>query len=165
MKKVRLILSASMMALMGLSVATFTSCTPDAMECEAGYTGKDCTDLIRTPLLGAFDALGDTNDADGSAMSPYVATIAKHDVAANIKINNLNGYFDGSTFQEDWSVYASVETNGKNVKFTIPEQKPDGESTVKGNGEYDAGTEKITIHYSVDYAGKINNYTGTWNKK
>lgn len=160
MKKVRLILSASMIALMGISAVTFTSCTKDD-DCAVGYTGKNCEDEIRMPMLGTYNAT-DVNDGDASDVQTYTPTITKNGSVSIVNISKFGGFFSNSEL-----VTSNVQEEGDNISFTIPSQKPDNVYTVSGSGEYNNKTGKITIHYAITdpVSGVILNYTGTWNQQ
>lgn len=160
MKKARLILSASMIALMGLSAVTFSSCTKDSEDCAVGYTGKNCGDEIRTPMLGTYNAT-DVDDATGVAEDPYNPVISANSSVSIVNIQYLTGLFTVNEI-----VTSNVKQDGDNISFTIPSQKPDNVYTVSGSGTYNPSTKKININYAVvSPSGVINNYTGTWNQQ
>ncbi len=54
MKKTRLILAASMLAIGAFTTTTMTSCSKDDQICNAGYEGKDCKTLSRAKFVGQW---------------------------------------------------------------------------------------------------------------
>lgn len=161
MKKARLILSASMIALMGISAVTFSSCTKDSEDCAVGYTGKNCDQEIRTPMLGTYNAT-DVNDANSADIQTYNPTITVNNTVSVVNISKFGNFFGNSEL-----VTSNISEDGDNISFTIPAQKPDNVYTVSGSGEYNASTKKITIHYAITdpVTGNILNYTGTWSQQ
>ncbi|HET8574266.1 MAG TPA: hypothetical protein VFL76_10385 [Edaphocola sp.] len=158
MKKARLILSASMIALMGLSAVTFSSCSKDD-DCAVGYTGKNCDQEIRTPMLGTYNAT-DKNDADPTDVSTYTLTITE---GATTPVVNIHGF--GDFFTNTEIVTSNVSESGDNISFTIPSQLPDDVYTVSGSGTYNSKSQTITINYSLSDGSQIKNYTGTWTQQ
>lgn len=167
MKKARLILSASMIALMGISAVTFSSCSKD-QDCAVGMTGKNCDQQIRTPMLGTYNA-NDTLDGGTQAgqYNPLIA--ADPNNITNVTIQNFGGlivgtgsFFTGSSEL----VVSNVTESGDNISFQIPTQKPDGNYTVNGSGVYASKSNQITIQYSItDSLGHVNHFNGTWTKQ
>lgn len=158
MKKARLILSASMIALVGLSAVTFSSCSKND-DCAVGYTGKNCDEEIRTPMLGTYLAV-DVEDQTGNIVPSYNPTISTNSSVSIVNISNFWGLFTGNEI-----VTSNVKEDGDNISFTIPSQKPDGYYTVQGSGEYNSNTKKISINYSIANDTAIINYTGTWTQQ
>jgi len=156
MKKARLILSASMFALMGMSALTFTSCSKDDKVCDAGYEGKDCDVQIRTPMLGTYTATDKDND-DGT-IETYTAVITTNSTVSVVNISNFGNFYSNSQL-----VTSNVTKSGNIINFTIPAQKPDNVYKVEGNGTFDISSKKININYSLDNGISILNYTGVWN--
>ena len=156
MKKAKLILTASMFALMGMSAMTMTSCTKDDKICDAGYEGKNCDVQTRTPMLGTYNATD--VQTDGGATFTYNPTIKTHATATIVNISKF-----GDFFTETELVTSNISKSGNIISFTIPIQKPDGVYTVSGSGSFDISTKKITLQYSLTSAlGAIDNYTGNW---
>lgn len=170
MKKVRLILSASMIALMGISAVTFTSCTKDD-DCAVGYTGKNCDEEIRTPMLGNYSA-SETDDLGESVN--YNITISESSSVQEISINHLAA-LGGGAYLIDKKTVATISENGKNISFNIAYQTPnpiedvEGHTySVEGSGSYNSKTEEITVTYTVYQDGNRNSaikYSGTWTKQ
>lgn len=161
MKKARLILSASMIALMGLSAVTFSSCSKDD-DCAVGYTGKNCDEEIRTPMLGNYSAKDTATVLTGNPNKDYLNYSLKIVTDGDISKIDITDFSD--LFSSD-VVVSDVRENGKNLSFNIPAQKPDGDYTVSGHGEYNAKNEVITITYSVmSPDGESMEYVGTWTK-
>ena len=156
MKKVKLILTASMFALMGMSALTMTSCGKDDKVCDAGYEGKDCDVQIRTPMLGTYNA---TDVATvGGATYTYNPAITTNATVTVVNISKFGDFFTGAEL-----VTSNVSKSGDIISFNIPTQKPDGAYTVQGSGAFNISTKKITIEYSLtDGGGQIDNYTGNW---
>lgn len=161
MKKVRLILSASMIALVGISAVTFSSCTKDSGDCAVGYTGKNCDKEIRTPMLGTYNAT-DVNDANSADVYAYNPVISVNNSVSVVNISNFGDFFHNAQL-----VTSNVSEDGDNISFTIPSQKPDNVYTVSGTGTYNSNTKKITVNYAITdpVSAQIKNYTGTWNQQ
>lgn len=163
MKKARFILSASMIALMGISAITFSSCSKSD-DCAVGYTGSGCKDEIRTPMLGVYLA-NDANDLTGAPLPAYNATISTNPSVSIVNISNFSGLFSS----QNEIVTANVKTDGNNISFTIPSQKPDGMYEVSGSGTFDSQNNQIAISYEVtqpdSLGGQTINYHGTWTKQ
>lgn len=158
MKKARLILSASMIALMGLSAVTFSSCSKSE-DCAVGYTGKNCDVEIRTPMLGTYNAT-DKNDADPTDVQTYTLSITTGATTPVVNIHSFGNFFSNTEI-----VTSNVTESGDNISFTIPSQLPDGSYTVSGSGTYNSKSKTITINYSISSGTQILNYTGTWTKQ
>lgn len=157
MKKVRMITSAAMLALMAVGTVSMTSCTKD--ECAAGYEGKDCTTEIRAVMMGSYNAT-DVNDADATEVYSYVAVATP---GATVTIANLSNF--GDFFGTGEIVTSNVTKTGNDISFTIPAQKPDGVYTVSGQGTYNTSTKKATVKYALSNGVATTNYTGTWSKQ
>lgn len=156
MKKVRLILSVSMMALMGFSAVTLSSCSKDK-DCPLGYTGKNCDQEIRKPMLGTYNAT-DKNNSDPNDVQTYTPSITTNTTVSVVSIHDFGNFFHNAEI-----VTSNVKEDGKNISFTIPTQTPGITGyTVSGSGTYDVSSNKITINYALDNGVAILNYTGEW---
>lgn len=153
MKKAKLILTASMFALMGMSV--MTSCTKDAKVCDPGYEGSNCDIQIRTPMLGTYSAT-DINTQDQSSET-YTAVISSNATVSVVNISNFGNFYTNTEL-----VTSNVTKSGDNISFTIPDQKPDNVYKVSGSGTFNTSTKKISITYALDNGVIIKNYTGNW---
>lgn len=160
MKKARLILTTSMVALMGLSAITLSSCSKDD-DCPAGYEGKDCATEIRTPMLGTYNATDENVTNPNNSPDPYNPVISTNASITVVNIKSFSDFFTGSEI-----VTSNVSKSGDNISFTIPAQKPDNVYEVSGSGTYNVSTKTINIQYSLkDPVGQIDNYTGVWTKQ
>lgn len=158
MKKARLVLTASMFALMGMSAITFSSCSKSE-DCPVGLEGKNCDIETRTPMLGTYNATDmRTGSTDVYTYSPTITTNATVTV---VNISKFGDFFTGN----NEIVTSNIAKSGDNISFTIPSQKPDGVYEVSGSGDFNAKTKTITITYTLKSPlGAIDNYTGTWTK-
>ena len=60
-------------------------------------------------------------------------------------------------------VTANVTKSGNIVSFTIPAQKPNGQFTVSGSGQFNIATKKITIKYGFSWLGsEPDGHSGIW---
>lgn len=159
MKKARLILSASLLAL--TASTTIISCGKDEA-CNAGYEGKNCDVEQREELIGLYDA-ADVNVEDSQDAEDYSPRISKN--ANSVTVVNISNF--GNVFTVNTQVVtANISKSGNTISFDILSQKPDNEFTVSGKGSYDISSKRLTITYALQNpAGAINNYTGTWTKK
>ena len=156
MKKAKLILTASMFALMGMSALTMTSCGKNDKVCDAGYEGKDCDIQTRTPMLGTYNAT-DVQTIGGATFT-YNPAITTNNTVTVVNISKFGDFFTGAEL-----VTSNIAKSGDIISFTIPNQKPDGVYTVSGSGAFNISTKKITIEYSLTSpGGTIDNYTGNW---
>lgn len=143
MKKVRLILSASMLTIAGFTaMTTMTSCGGDDKECLAGYEGNNCDVEIREQMIGSYDAV-DVRNSDALTKT-YVPVISKN---ASVTVINISGF--GDFFDNTEIVTSNVTKSGDVINFTIPEQKPDMLNTVSGSGTYTISSKKISITYTL----------------
>ena len=158
MKKACLILTASMFALMGMSVLTLSSCSKDE-DCPAGMEGKNCDIETRTPMLGTYNATDkETGSGDVFTYSPAITTNATVTI---VNISKFSDFYVGS----GEIVTSNISKSGNNIAFSIPSQKPDGLYEVSGSGDFNSSTNKITLTYTLKSpSGDIKNYTGTWEK-
>lgn len=157
MKKVRVISTAAMLALLSVGSMTFVSCSKTE-DCAVGYEGKDCNVEIRTAMIGTYDA----EDVRGGVNKNYVAKVSAN--SGNVTVVNIEDF--GDFFSGNTEIVTSnISKTGNNISFTIPSQKPDGIYTVEGSGTYDATSKKITITYSISDGVQVNNATGTWTKR
>ena len=159
MKKARLILSASMFALAGLTAISFSSCSKDE-DCLEGWEGKNCDVEVRAPMLGTYNATDILTATDERI--PYSPVISKNSTVSIINISKFSDFFTSSSE----IVTSNVSKSGSNINFTIPRQKPDGLYEVSGSGTYNTNTNTIEISYTLESPlGDIDNYTGTWTKQ
>lgn len=161
MKKARLILSTSLVAL--AASTSIISCGGKDESCAAGYEGKNCDVEIREQLLGTYDA-NDVRTATNET-KVYTPTITKHGTVTVVNIQQFGAFFSGSAEL----VTSNVTKAGNVITFDIPNQKPDGEYTVAGKGTYDISSKKVAITYTLtepeSEGGRIINSTGNWTKK
>lgn len=158
MKKVRVISTAAMLALLSVGSMTFTSCTKDD-DCALGYEGSNCDMEIREEMIGIYDAV-DTRTTN-PVTKTYVPIITKNATVTVVNIQEFGDFFEGASEL----VTSNVTKAGDVISFTIPSQKPDGENTVSGDGNYNVKTKKLNINYGLSNGTDINNYTGTWTKR
>lgn len=149
MKKARLILSASMFALMGMSAITFSSCSKDEKVCEAGYEGKDCKTLSRDKFIGSWKGAEEcTIGTDNYTISITAAT------GSEVKIIYSNVY------NQDFTATGTM-TGPNGFSFN---GDASGGVTFSGTATHDAGTGRLTVNYSVETGGVTTNtctFTGT----
>lgn len=147
-----------MIALMGLSAVTFSSCSKDD-DCAVGYTGKNCDKEIRTPMLGSYSA---TETDDLGDNYTYSASVSEGGSVQQISFNRL-GPLDAGVYLIDKPTIATVSENGNNISFTIAYQTPNPVAnsqnhvySVEGSGSYDSKAKKITVSYTVYEDGDRN---------
>lgn len=161
MKKARLILSASLVAL--AASTTIISCGGKDESCAAGYEGKNCDVEIREQLIGTFDAI-DVRTATNETKT-YTPTISKNATVTVVNIQEFGDFYRGSSEL----VTSNITKAGNVITFDIPNQKPDGEYTVSGKGTYDISSKKVAITYTLtepeSEGGRIINSTGNWTKR
>lgn len=159
MKKVRVISTAAMLALLSVGSMTFVSCDKSE-DCALGYEGKNCDVEIRKEMLGTYNAT-DVNDADATDVYTYQPIVSN---GASVAIVNVSKF--GDFFTNTEIVTANVTKSNDVISFTIPSQKPDNVNTVSGTGSYNVSTKKLTVNYSLtNVAGQVVNYTGNWTKQ
>ncbi len=160
MKKARIILSASLIAL--TASTTIISCGKDEA-CNAGYEGKNCDVEIREQLIGTFDAVDVTTSTNET--KTYTPIITKNATVTVVNIQEFGGFYSGSAEL----VTSNITKAGNTITFDIPSQKPDGEYAVSGKGTYDISSKKVAITYTLtepeSEGGRIINRTGNWTKK
>jgi len=162
MKKTKLVLAASLLALGSFTSVTMTSCSKDDKVCNTGYEGKNCDVEIRTKMLGTYTA-ADVNNANPSDAPSYVAQITVNTSSVSVvNISNFSG--GGSVGGFSNLVTSNIVSSADGISFTIPTQTPDNDGySVSGSGTYTTSTKKIAIQYTIaDPQGQTNNYTGTW---
>ena len=157
MKKVRVMSSAAMVALMSFGAMTMVSCEKTE-DCAVGYEGKDCKTEIRAEMLGTYDAV----DVRGGQTKTYVPIVSQN--AGNVSVVDIKEFGDFYSGNSE-IVTSSVTKSGNTISFTIGEQKPDNIYTVEGSGTYDIPTKKLSITYSISDGVNTNNATGTWTKR
>lgn len=161
MKKGKFILTASIIALMGMTLIISckkdnTLTDPQGKKCDPGYEGANCDLEIRTPMLGSYTAT-DSQALSGD-LRTYDAIISTNSKVTVITISNLSEFYSGSEI-----VTANIIKSGNEISFTIPAQKPDGNVSVSGSGKFNISTKKITIQYGLSWLGSTpDSYTGTW---
>lgn len=158
MKKVRVISTAAMLALLSVGSMTFTSCTKSE-DCALGYEGSNCDVEIREQMIGIYDAV-DTRTSN-QLTKTYVPVITKNATVTVVNIQEFGDFFEGVSEL----VTSNVTKAGDVISFSIPSQKPDNENTVSGDGTYNVKTKKLTINYGLSDGTNINNYTGIWTKR
>lgn len=165
MKKVRVISTAAMLALLSVGSMTFTSCTKDE-DCALGYEGSNCDVEIRKEMLGTYNAT-DVNDNDASDVETYTPVVSTGATVAVVNFSKFGNTFTGT----GEIVTANLTKSGDKISFTIPDQVPPGQGavvvSVQGSGSYDVKTKKLTVQYTLTLQAtqdKIN-YTGNWTKQ
>lgn len=160
MKKVRVLSSAAMVALMSFGAMTFVSCDKTE-DCVAGYEGKDCDVEIRKEMIGTYNAT-DVNDADASDVETYNPVVSNGSTVTVVNIAKFGNFFTGS----GEIVTSNVTKSNDVISFTIPSQQPDNVYTVTGSGSYNVSTKKLTVNYTLTNAlNQTLNYTGNWTKQ
>jgi hypothetical protein len=152
MKKARLILTASILSLVTLSMVTFTSCTKDDEACPVGMEGKNCDVEMRTKFVNSWSAV----DVVNGNQLVYTCNIAK---GLNINQVTISNAFSDHFFSNNISATVDGTT------ITIADQKPDGSTSmysVSGSGTYT--NNQISWNYLIveDVTGAKQNYTGIW---
>lgn len=159
MKKVRVISTAAMLALLSVGSMTFMSCDKTE-DCVLGYEGKNCDVEIRKEMIGTYNAT-DVNDADATETYSYQPIVSN---GASVAIVNVSKF--GDFFTNTEIVTANVTKNNDIISFTIPSQKPDNVNTVAGSGSYNVSTKKLTVNYTLtSVTSQVKNYTGNWTKQ
>src|SRR5690606_12962713 len=92
MKKVRVMSSAAMVALMSFGAMTMVSCDKTE-DCAAGYEGKDCTTEIRAEMLGTYDATD--VEVDGPTYS-YAPIVSKNSSVTVVNIAKFGDFFSNT---------------------------------------------------------------------
>src|SRR5690606_15659855 len=125
MKKVRLVLVASLLSVGAIS--TLTSCGDDTKTCPVGYEGKNCDTEMRTKFVKNWSA---TDKTAGGTDLVYTCNIVEGSAINSVIISNtFSDNFFGQT------INATVD--GNTIK--IENQKPDGSLSgyaVEGTGTY-----------------------------
>lgn len=142
MKKVRVLLSASMIAMMGLATFTMTSCSSDEKVCDVGYEGKDCKTLSRDKFIG--DWKGTEECEIGS--DEYTISIAPS-TGSEVKIIYKNVY------NQDFTATGTM-TGVNGFSF---DGSASGGVTFTGIGTFDPTTNRLTVEYSVSTSGVLTN--------
>jgi hypothetical protein len=162
MKKVRVMSSAALVALMSFGAMTMVSCDKTE-DCAVGYEGKDCDVEIRKEMIGTYNAT-DVNNADATDVYTYQPVVSN---GASVTIVNISKF--GDFFENAEIVTANVTKSNDVISFTIPEQTPPNQTIsykVSGNGTYNVSSKRLDITYSlISPTGSTINYTGTWNKQ
>ncbi|HRP88472.1 MAG TPA: hypothetical protein PKX92_00400 [Edaphocola sp.] len=158
MKKVRLISSAAMLALLSVGTVTFMSCGKE--DCPVGMEGNNCDKEIRAEMIGTYNAT-DVNDADATEVYTYNPVVT---TGATVSVINVSKF--GDFFTNTEIVTANVTKTNDVISFDIPTQKPDGAYTVSGSGTYTISTKKLVVNYGLTSpGGATENYTGNWTKQ
>lgn len=145
MKKVRLMTSAAMLAMAGLTV-TMTSCSKDEQVCAVGTEGKNCEDLVKekyfTTYRGSgYDNFGDTytnwgvkfSNSTGSNVEMRFHLVDEND---NIVVNTTavlktNTTFELTTYTDNFGIEysgrGSVNENSASLELT---EKESGQVTI-----------------------------------
>lgn len=164
MKKVRVMSSAALLALMSLGTVTMMSCEKTE-DCPIGLEGKDCDVEIRTELKGTYNAT-DVNDTDASDVEVYTPVIGDGATVAVVNFSKFGNTFTGT----GEIVTANLTKSGDVISFSIPDQIPPNQGTiivsVKGSGSYNVSTKKLTVQYTLtnEATSQKLNYTGNWTK-
>jgi len=151
MKKARLILSASLLAIGTFSAMTFSSCSKDEV-CPVGYEGKNCDTEMRAKFIKTWSA----NETSGTQQLVYSCTIAAGSAINQVVISNT---FSDNFFNNN--INATVDGN----TITIPNQKPDGAASaysVEGTGTYVGGEIQWSYLIVQDVTGNQITTTGVW---
>lgn len=142
MKKARLILSASVLA---LATLTITSCGKDDEGCNVGYEGSDCKTLSRDKFVGIWklDEVCTTGDDN------YSLTITAGS-NGDLSLIMTNVYNDNYT--------ATATVTGNNsIKFS---GTASGNVSFNGTGIYENGGN-LTINYTISDPSMTNSCTAT----
>lgn len=151
MKKVRLVLAASLLSVG--AIGTLTSCGDDTTTCPVGYEGKNCDTEMRTKFVRTWSA---TDKSAGGTDIVYTCNIVEGSAINSVIISN--------TFSDDFfgsPINATVD--GNTIK--IANQKPDGSFalySVEGTGTY-SGSQISWNYYIIKLAtGEEIAHTGIW---
>lgn len=165
MKKVRVISTAAMLALLSVGSMTFVSCGKSE-DCALGYEGSNCDVEIRKEMLGTYNAT-DVNDNDATDVETYTPVVSNGATVAVVNFSKFGNTFTGS----GEIVTANLTKSGDKISFNIPDQTPQGQGaivvSVQGSGSYDVKTKKLTVQYTLTQQAtqaKLN-YTGNWTKQ
>lgn len=135
MKKVRLILSASMLTIAGFTaMTTMTSCGDDEKVCNTGYEGSDCKTLSRDKFIGQWSGTEDCTIGDDS----YTITLSASSTN-EISLVYTNVYNDNYT-----ATGTMTGTNGFTFSGTAA-----GGVTFSGNATLTPGTGILEVKYKV----------------
>lgn len=113
--------------------------------CPSGYMGANCDELIKTKLIGSYDA---DETCGGSNYPDYTVAITSGTLVNQIKIGNLNNlqcFLGGSS--QDYAVTATVSETG----ITINSSACDADFVGGGSFDISGGVTTITLNYSVTY--------------
>ncbi len=142
MKKVRVISTAAMLALLSVGTMTFMSCDK---ECEIGYEGSNCKTLSREKFVGTWNG----TEACTTGNDTYQLTITA--AGDDIKLNYSNLYNENYSGQGTMTGTNTFSFSGEN-----------GGATWSGTGSID-GSGRLTVTYQIGN-GAISNsctFTGT----
>ncbi len=142
MKKVRVISTAAMLALLSVGSMTFTSCTPEDEICPVGMEGKKCDQEVRANYYNTYR--GNATDNDGGTYTNWAlrfsnggtdATKLKLEVLDNV---NANQFLFTATLKTNTTYEITPTTisgfnytgqgsiSGTNASFTLTEVDPSG---------------------------------------
>lgn len=142
MKKVRVISTAAMLALLSVGSMTFVSCTPEDEICPVGMEGKKCDDEVRVNYYNTYR--GNATDNDGGTYTNWAlkfsnggteATKLKLEVLDNV---NANQFLFTATLKTNTTFEITPTTvsglnytgqgsiSGTNASFTLTEVDPSG---------------------------------------
>jgi len=142
MKKARLILSASILALASM---TLVSCEKDDKGCDVGYEGSDCKTLSRDKFVGTWKL--DENCTTGTDDYSLTITTGSN---GDLSLIMTNLYGDNYT--------ASATVTGNNsIRFS---GTASGNVSFNGTGIYENGGN-LTINYTISDPSMTNSCTAT----
>jgi len=148
MKKARFIITASMVALMGLSAFTFSSCTKDDQECAVGLEGKNCDQQVRTKYYNTYR--GNGTDNQGNTYTNWAMDFSQEGTdATKMRMRLLD--------DADDPVISAVVTLQTNTTFTVNQFTNNQGLTYSGNGSIDENTASLTLR--EEGSGDIVTYT------
>ncbi|KAA5532465.1 hypothetical protein F0919_16895 [Taibaiella lutea] len=152
MKKTRLFLTASLLAIGSLSAVTMTSCSKDDTTCAVGYEGKDCKTLSRDKFIGQWQGHEDCT----IGTDDYSITLTASGTS-EVKLIYTNVYNQAFT--------ATGEMTGTNgFTFSGTAAGTSGTVNFSGNVSLDQSTGKLTSTYMIKDGVNPDNsctFTGT----
>lgn len=152
MKKVRLITSAALVAIAGLTM-TMTSCNPEPVECAVGYEGKNCKDEVRESYYNTY--IGDGINDHGGTYTDWSITFEKGTALEDVTSMKLYVKDANETNQHIFDVNLTTNT----TYSIVPVFKDGWEFT--GNGTVSVNSASLTFT-EVDPDGIEETYTYTF---
>jgi len=139
MKKARLILSASLLALAGFTL-TFSSCTKDEESCPVGKEGKKCDTEVRTKYYNTYRGNGTMTEGDTTFTFSNWGLKFSEPTGSDFTKLHANLIDDNDASQLAFDVTLSTNTTFNVVAFT----SNDGYSYT-GNGTINETSASLSL--------------------